>query len=148
MNTLPPHIADKITPEPNSGCWLWSAATFRGGYGLAWKDGKNKLAHRVVYEAIVGPIPDGLTLDHKCRVRCCVNPDHLEPVTFRENVLRGMSIPAQQSRQTHRLRGHELSGSNLRIETNGSRRCKACDNVRCRRRNATGYIPPCRASIH
>ncbi len=144
MLNLPPALADKISPEPMSGCWLWTASCFRSGYGLAWSEGKNKGAHRVVYEHLRGPVPSGLELDHLCRVRSCVNPDHLEPVTRRENVLRGTSPMAFSAKQTHCLRGHELSGGNLRVESNGSRRCKSCDNARCRRRNATGYIPPCR----
>ncbi len=117
---------------------------FRGGYGLAWHKGHNNLAHRRVYELLRGPIPEGLTLDHLCRERSCVNPDHLEPVTFRENIRRGQSPPGINSRMTHCKNGHPLSGDNIRIETSGGRRCRTCDNERCRARTALGYIPPTR----
>lgn len=80
-------------PEPNTGCWLyvgiWDSAN---GYGKISWNGRHMMLHRVVYELIVGPIPDGRVLDHKCRVRACCNPDHLEPVTVRENTLRGAAV--------------------------------------------------------
>lgn len=87
-------------------------------------------AHRVVYEELVGPIPDGLMLDHLCRVRHCVNPEHLEPVTNRENVLRGEGHSAKAARATHCLKGHPYAGENLRILSNGWRRCRACHRER------------------
>lgn len=71
--------------DPNSGCWLWAGADNGVGYGKF----RGKYAHRVSYEAAKGPIPDGMHLDHLCRIRCCVNPDHLEPVTNAENARRG-----------------------------------------------------------
>ena len=76
------------TPEQNSGCWLWLGATTDNGYGSFWADGRSHRAHRFAYAQFVGPIPSGLTLDHLCRNRICVNPKHLEPVTDRENILR------------------------------------------------------------
>jgi hypothetical protein len=88
-------FAHLITPLPWTGCWLWDGRRFsRNGYGRVWHDGKERQAHRVTYELLVGPIPQGLILDHlpKCRVRCCVNPDHLEPVTHRTNTLRGEAV--------------------------------------------------------
>ena len=74
---------------PASGCWIWVAQTNRNGYGRHKVRGQLRMAHRSSYEAHVGPIPPGLVLDHRCRVRCCVNPHHLDPVTVRENTLRG-----------------------------------------------------------
>ncbi len=88
---LPDRIQSKISPEPNSGCWLWTAFTNRAGYGMVYsleRTAQNRLAHRVVYEAIKGPIPDRMTLDHLCNMPACVNPDHLEPVTRSENTKR------------------------------------------------------------
>ena len=85
----------KWTPEPNTGCWLWTGATTPGGYGRltvgSQIDGTRRQvrAHRRSYERLVGPIPDGLDLDHLCRTPGCVNPEHLEPVTRRENIRRG-----------------------------------------------------------
>lgn len=84
-------LLDKITPEPNSGCWLWTGFVHPSGYGVIRTGNKNTYAHRCSYELFVGAVPEGLQLDHICRVRCCVNPAHLEPVTPQENVLRGLN---------------------------------------------------------
>jgi hypothetical protein len=73
-------------PEPNTGCLIWLGKIDKYGYGSVWFNGKQQLAHRVAYETAIGPIPD--QLDHLCRVRCCVNPDHLEPVSGSENMRR------------------------------------------------------------
>src|SRR5215472_3902989 len=92
MFDLPPRILAKISPEPNSGCWLWAGAKTgsKGSYGLTRGFNQEKIgAHKFVYEFYNGPVPVGLELDHKCRVRFCVNPEHLEPVTHQENCLRG-----------------------------------------------------------
>ena len=110
-------------------CWIWTATINRGGYGM-FRDGKMKNAHRVSYEIIKGPIPEGLFLDHICRVRHCVNPDHLEPVTNKENVLRGESICAKNKLKTHCKRGHEFISENIIIESENRRRCKTCYNER------------------
>lgn len=84
---LPPRVATKVVRD-DDGCWIWTAARDSSGYGLCWHAARYKLAHRVVYELLVGAIEPGLQLDHLCRVRECVNPEHLEPVTPRENVRR------------------------------------------------------------
>lgn len=80
---------DKWMPVPESGCWLWLDQDNSSGYGVYWDGMRGWLAHRFSYEHFVGPIPEGLGLDHLCRVRCCVNPTHLEPVTIQENIRRG-----------------------------------------------------------
>jgi hypothetical protein len=82
-------LASRYIPEPNSGCWIWLGNIKKNGYGSLTVGEKNLYAHRLSYEISNGPIPKGKVLDHKCRVRCCCNPDHLEPVTQHENVLRG-----------------------------------------------------------
>lgn len=119
---------EKLLVMPN-GCWEWTGCITkgeRGGYGrISIGNRKLALAHRVAYELYVGPIPEGLTLDHLCRVRHCVNPTHLEPVTQRENCLRGESRAARHARQTHCVHGHPLSGDNLYTYPNG-RRKRAC----------------------
>lgn len=112
-------------------CWLWSAQIDKGtGYGkvgMPRPDGtwRMKWAHRVSYELHVAPIPDGLTIDHKCRVRACVNPDHLEPVTRKENILRGQSPAAIAFRRNTCIHGHEYAPDNTRIVA-GVRQCKQC----------------------
>lgn len=85
-------------------------------------------AHRLAYEELRGPIPSGLELDHKCRVRGCVNPWHLEPVTTAENIRRGIGRPAENARKAVCLRGHPLSGDNLYRSPSGlgGRRCRSC----------------------
>lgn len=88
----------KFVPEPNSGCWLWIAALHeRAGYGAFRYKGQARLAHRVSYEHFRGIIPAGLVLDHLCRTRCCVNPEHLEAVTLLENIRRGVPATGKNS---------------------------------------------------
>lgn len=119
-------------PEPNSGCWLWSGAT-TGEYGTLWANGRYYGAHRLAYEMFIGPIPDGLHIDHLCRVRYCVNPDHLEPVTMRENNLRGVGAPAQNARKTRCLKGHAFDAVNTHVRPgDGGRECRQCKRERQR----------------
>lgn len=116
-----------------SGCWLWNAALHTGGYGIITINKKRLFAHRVMYELIVGPIPAGLHIDHLCRVRSCVNPMHLEPVTSAENTKRGQGNGAK----THCPQGHPYDESNTRTYTNQGgytmRLCRAC-NLAAQRR--------------
>lgn len=111
---------DNYVPEPNTGCWLWLGAV-SNGYGRALG---GKLAHRLMYEREVGAVPDGLDLDHLCRVRSCVNPAHLEPVTRRENLLRGDTIPRRNAMRNTCANGHAYDY----IDSNGSRHCRTCRN--------------------
>lgn len=114
------YVLDRIVRAGR--CWIWQGAQSgpdapRGmGYGLATYEGKRQQAHRVSYQVFVGPIPDGLQIDHTCRQRMCVNPDHLEPVTQQENLLRGVLA------RTHCKRGHEYA--------EGSRDCLLCARER------------------
>lgn len=125
---LPPNLANKIDFGPD--CWLWMGAIQSRGYGSVVINGTGWLAHRAVYTHLVGDIADGLTLDHLCMVKRCVNPKHLEPVTAVENKRRAVAA------QTHCLRGHPLSGSNLRVNQNGHRSCRTC----ARTSNARRYF--------
>lgn len=114
--------------KTTDGCWLWTASGVKGGYGRYTVGGERVLAHRFAYELLVGPIPKGLTLDHLCRNRACVNPRHLEPVTHAENVKRGES-GAWLRAKTHCPKGHPYSGDNLAI-CKGGRVCRACSRER------------------
>ena len=122
--TEPERFWSKV--DRSGECWVWTAKRRRDGYGHFRAGVRTVYAHRWAYEALVGQIPDGLTLDHICRNRACVNPKHLEPVTHRENILRGISPPAVQARRTHCPKGHPYSGENLRIRSNGYRQCRIC----------------------
>ena len=124
--TLPVRIVEKIAM--GAECWLWLGAVSSSGYGRTTMNGRGAPAHRVVYEALLGPIPDGMTLDHLCRNRLCVRPDHLEPVTMRENTLRGVGPTAVNAAKTHCAKGHPLSGDNLgTLGPDGKwRRCRTC----------------------
>lgn len=120
-------------------CHLWTGAIARNGYGLFWAEGKMVLAHRWSYQTYVGPIPDGLQIDHVkargCTSKACVNPAHLEPVTNRENQIRAEGFIAQRAAQTHCIRDHELTPENTRVRPNGTRNCIACEKVRAKIRS-------------
>lgn len=130
---LPDRFWEKVQPEPNSGCWLWAAYVDQAGYGRFRLDGESRYAHRVAFEAFVGPIPAGLDSDHLCRVRSCCNPEHLDAVTRYENRIRGEQGGFGQLR-THCRNGHERTPENARITHGGYRICRTCDNEASRLR--------------
>lgn len=116
-----------ITPEPTSGCWLWTGGCDPDGYGVfRVSTTKQKRAHRFSFEQARGPVPAGLQLDHLCRVRSCVNPAHLEPVTNRTNTLRGLTLPAANAAKQFCVKGHPLYGPNLFVRPDGARGCRVC----------------------
>jgi hypothetical protein len=118
-------------------CWIFRKKPTNRGYAqFMMPDGSQPGAHRAFYEHYVGPIPVGLTIDHLCRVRRCVNPDHLEPVTRGENVLRGDTITAANARKTHCPRGHEYDEANTYVCKRGMRHCRTCHQLRQRERKA------------
>lgn len=103
----------KVDRTDPKGCWPWLAGKTAGGYGYVWFDQKMQPAHRIAWELLRGePVPDGLTLDHLCRAKSCVNPGHLDPVDHRTNVLRGTSPTAINARRAYCFRGHELTSEN------------------------------------
>lgn len=146
-----PHNKGAVTPRTTrimgkftidrEGCWEWHGAKYSDGYGMFSEKNagtgdkmKQHRAHRLVYELLVGPVPEGLVLDHLCRNTLCVNPHHLEPVTPRENQRRGMAGELKTSCNY----GHPYDEANTRIAVGGGRQCRECDklNARARRREA------------
>lgn len=130
---------EKIRPGAN-GCIEWIGGLNGVGYGQFY-EGRTNLdqtgktyAHRWSYEHFVGPIPDGMHLDHLCRNRRCVNPQHLEPVTCRENLLRGTGASARNAIKTHCPAGHPYEGDNLYFHPIRKQRiCRACGRLRAQR---------------
>lgn len=140
---LPERIQSKIMPEPNSGCWLWTGYVAPNGYGkmqvkLPGGGWTTKYAHREIYKAVKGEIPPGLDIDHRCRQRCCVNPDHLRPATRKENVANAVRNRAKLLARTHCKRGHEFDADNTRwFKSPWSglpvRQCRTCLRVAMKR---------------
>ncbi|MDX3520753.1 HNH endonuclease signature motif containing protein [Streptomyces scabiei] len=118
--------------DRTDGCWLWEASKTGTGYGRFSLNGQMVLAHRFAYELQRGEIPAGLHVDHLCRVRHCVNPAHLEPVTCRENLMRGDTPAARNASKTHCVKGHEYTPQNTYVappnphNPNGFRHCRDC----------------------
>lgn len=105
-------------------CWVWKTNLNSKGYGRCWYKGSTYQAHRVIFELFYGEISEGLEIDHLCKNRACVNPDHLEAVTHRENIRRGDSgLPKRN--MTHCHKGHPLSGDNL-YKYKNMRHCREC----------------------
>jgi len=127
-------IQSSVAINPITQCWEWKLQADREGYGRLTRrrrDAEGKplksrtlAAHRASYEAFVGPIPCGLVIDHLCRNTRCVNPQHLEAVTNRENLLRA----ARARYKTHCPKGHQLSGENLYV-WRGTRICRSCNRI-------------------
>lgn len=137
MTTTTEKFWTRVSGAEVETCWLWTGTTNGYGYG-SFSAGKGRmvLAHRWAYEALRADIPHGLSLDHLCRTRACVNPWHLEPVTQRINLLRGDTIPARKAAQTHCESSHEFDEANTYISPNGTRKCRACGAARARRYRA------------
>lgn len=147
MSTLIP-LLDRLESriEKTSDCWIWKGKVDKTGYGsFGLRDNgvsRTRSAHKIVYEVLVGEIPQGFQLDHSCHDpeicfgfcphRLCVNPSHLEIVTPKQNVLRSNGLAAKNAAKTHCLNGHELSGENLYVPPNrpDRRYCRECPRQR------------------
>lgn len=118
----------RVEFDTAAGCWLWTGTLSHNGYARFKPSGQtSKPVHRLTYELVCQAVPAGLQLDHKCRVRCCVNPEHLEPVTRLENIARGNAPHMVNARKTHCKHGHEFTPENTgRHAKRGSRYCKTC----------------------
>lgn len=112
-------------------CWIWEGSTSGKGYGRFWISPRLRPAHTVAYELVVGPIPDGLEPDHLCRVRSCVNPAHVEPVTHRENTLRAdrVAMGAFNTAKTQCPQGHPYDEENTLFDRFGFRKCRECARI-------------------
>lgn len=131
------YIRDRCEAAP-TGCWEWRRYRYSNGYGQATFGGERRLAHRLAYEAFVGPIPEGLTIDHLCRNPGCVNPEHLEAVPIRVNLLRGDTVTARNAAKTHCPRGHAYTDHRNK---HGARVCLKCREEKRRERGVRPYDP-------
>lgn len=132
-------VRELAATKGSDECWNWTGTIKSDGYGTAWFRGRTLGAHRIAYQLLVGSVPDGLCLDHLCRNRSCVNPAHLEPVTTRENILRGEAPPAKFAVATHCIRGHEFSPENTYYQAGGRRACHACSRIKWAEMRARGW---------
>lgn len=117
-------------------CWLWQRYCDRNGYGQVGRDGRVVYAHRAAYEMFVGEIPPGLVIDHLCRNPSCVNPEHLEPVTNKENSRRGL----KEALKTHCVNGHPYTSKNVGRGVTGRRYCRVCKRAYMRRRSMRSRV--------
>lgn len=131
LDNIKKRLLKKISLDEQSDCWNYTGAIHRGGYGhIGYKSARHMLAHRVSYNVFVGIIPDKMVLDHLCRNRKCVNPKHLEPVTQRQNLLRGEGIQAINAKKTKCLNGHDFD---ILFKYGNSRGCTKCNSDRNRK---------------
>lgn len=129
-------LFSRLVIDPATGCVVWTGPKFHDGYGQTNVDGRTSRVHRVIYEMLAGPIPEGLTLDHLCRNKICANVAHLEPVTVRENILRSTAPAAANFAKTHCPQGHPYDSSNTFVRRSGARLCRTCHRERARRYRA------------
>jgi len=150
LDKLPEKMRGRIAPPDEKGCTIWLGARQSGGYGEVWLGGRDCMVHRVVVEAVRGPIPEGLVVDHLCRNPSCCNPDHLEAVSQKENVRRGL-LGVLHVVKTVCKRGHDKSDAYFSITKAGHKRrtCRVCNREqgrearrRSRARRASKAVAP------
>lgn len=126
LDSLPTWFSSRVTFAGQDECWLWTGFIDQGGYGQIPVKATDRKAHRFAYTALVGPIPAGMTIDHLCKCKTCMNPRHYEVVTRGENTIRSNSPFLLNKRKTHCLNGHPLEGANLITQKDGRRNCLQC----------------------
>jgi HNH endonuclease len=142
--SVPERFWSKVDTRGPDECWPWRPPVRPDGYGSFHRDGRGVPAHRVAYELEVGPVPDGLDVDHECHNRdescpggpcahrACCNPAHLKPATRRANLLGGRTVVAAHARATHCPAGHPYDDANTYVAPSGHRFCRACKHERRR----------------
>lgn len=123
-----------------AGCWIWQKGKNQYGYGQIRLDKKRWLVHRLTYTLFVGEIPEGMDIDHLCRVRDCCNPSHLEPVDRKTNLVRGEHPNMQAHREGRCARGHVVNADTASPRSDGRLKCRECTNARARERRANAAI--------
>jgi len=123
----------KILEDEKTGCWIWASCKNNSQYPRFNLYKKSYLGHRFAYELFKGKIPDGLVMDHLCRIPACVNPEHLEAVTNKENTLRGIGFTAINAKKMKCPQGHEYSWMNTLIDNYGKRSCRTCRRLRIKK---------------
>lgn len=134
--TLEERFWEKVIVKGEDDCWEWIGAKRRKGYGAINIDGKYPSSHRVSYEMQYGKIPENQVIDHLCRNPACVNPNHLEAVSQKENLARGIGISAINAAKTHCPKGHEYTPENTNISKKNQRSCRICQLEYLRKYNA------------
>lgn len=129
LHELPSRVAQKIQPNDETECWVWTACRDKAGYGKLTRGRRTQFAHRLTYSLLVGETSQ--MLDHLCRNPACVNPRHLEPVTNRENQMRGEGFVSVNAAKTHCVNGHPFDDRNTYRRAGSEQRdCRACGRVR------------------
>ncbi len=136
---LPPRFWAKVLRDENTGCWLWMGGKTRSGYGVVYTgnsraNNSQTTSHRHAYNMLVARIEDGLDADHQCKVRACCNPDHIRPVTRRQNLDNSNSISTVNRLKEECPAGHRYSADNTYVLPNGWRQCKTCRRANDRKR--------------
>lgn len=139
FETLSERFEAMLDRDAPNGCWVWLGSRGRLGYGVTPKMGevKSAIAHRAYLQLLGYEVPDGMHVDHLCRNPPCCNPEHLEVVTPRENILRGVGASATNAAKTHCVNGHEFTEENTYLRPdNGGRQCRTCNHERSKARAA------------